>query len=443
MFKFWKKLSETGVSNELSFSENSRIRITNQLVAITSLLSFLYFTYELIFLPARPTSAQIILFYVFHGGMAICFIPAFLLNKIGQFKIGRLLFVLMVFGLILSNSLAVEQPFRTELYFYVLAAFVFLVYTDLRIIIPLFSLQMLGYFIVANAIIVHYPEVTDSLFGVAIRITFSFTILFFMLYFLQHETSKYKEELEIKNNRLSQDRDEMEKLNFTKDKIFSIISHDLRSPIASLQAVLGLLRDEHISVDEFKKASSGLEKQVQQLRNSLDELLTWSKAQLHGITAEPELILLKPLVSEVVSVNKIAAREKNIIVTTNIPDDPLVYCDPNMLKSVITNLVTNAIKFTPVGGAVSVFSQKEKDKVIICVEDTGVGIPADNLEKILNPSVHFTTRGTQNEKGTGLGLVMCREFIAKNKGTMEIKSEDGKGSRFTILLPAHGPVGQS
>jgi signal transduction histidine kinase len=228
----------------------------------------------------------------------------------------------------------------------------------------------------------------------------------------------------------------MAKLNFTKDKIFSIISHDLRSPIASLQAVLGLLQSKQINVEEFKQATTGLQKQVQQLSNSLDELLTWSRAQLHGIKPAPANIKLKSLVYEVVSVTRISARTKGIIVTTKVLPETEVFCDPNMLKSVITNLLSNAIKFTPVGGAVSLSAGLEGDLVRITVDDTGIGIPAENMEKILNPSVHFSTRGTSNEKGTGLGLAMCREFIGKNNGTFSIQSEDGKGSKFMVMLPA-------
>lgn len=435
----WRKISETGIHTDIPFSEKSRIRISNQVIVIISFISFLYFLYETIFLPPRHTEDQVVLFYFFHGGMILCFIPVLLLNKIGRYQMARFTAVIFSCALIFFNSMNLSQPFRTELYFYVLATFIFVAFSDLRIIIPLFFLQAFAYYIVIKNIIDVNPGF-DAGAGVPVRVLISFSLLFFILYFLQREANRYREQIDIKNNQLSKDRDEMEKLNFTKDKIFSIISHDLRSPIASLQAVLSLLRSDHISVDEFKTASAGLEKQVQQLRNSLDELLTWSKAQLHGMKAEPENIQLKPLVSEVISVNRIAARDKNIIVTTNIANDPEVYCDPNMLKSVITNLVTNAIKFTPVGGAVSIFCRKGIDKIVICVEDTGIGIPTENLEKILTPSIHFTTRGTNNEKGTGLGLVMCRDFISKNGGTLEIKSEDGKGSLFTITLPAHEPA---
>jgi signal transduction histidine kinase len=334
------------------------------------------------------------------------------------------------------NSLKYAEPFRTELYLFSGAAFVFVVFKDWRVILPVFLFEAGCYLVAVINIMNHHPEVTQFNVGLIARVIISFTILYIILYFLRRETNRYQEMIEESNSQISAERNEMEKLNFTKDKIFSIISHDLRSPIGSLKAVLSLLKDEHIGIDEFKKATAGLEKQVHQLSASLDELLTWSKAQLHGINPNPEEFRLKPIIGEVITVNKIAARNKTIIITTNIPSDITVYCDSNMLKSVITNLTTNAIKFTPVGGAISIEGKKENNHVIICVEDTGVGIPQENMEKIMSASTHFSTRGTNNEKGTGIGLAMCNEFVLKNNGTFKIKSEDGKGSRFIISLPA-------
>ena len=332
--------------------------------------------------------------------------------------------------------MTLAQPFRSEIYFFGCAAFVFIIFSEMKVIVPFYLLQVGGYIFAAYSIIEHNPEVTTINSGLFIRIFIGFSVLFLILYFLRNETTSYQNEIEIKNLELSAEHDEIQKINFTKDKIFSIISHDMRSPIGSLQAVLELLHSGHLTEAEFKQSTAGLAKQVEQLKNSLDELLTWSRAQLHGITPEPEVIQLKQLVSEVVSVNRLAARNKTLIVTTNISSEATVYCDPNMLKSILTNLVTNAIKFTPVGVAISIASNKQDESYEIRIEDTGLGIPKENLKKILDPLIHFTTRGTNNEKGTGLGLVMCREFVEKNKGKLEVESEDGKGSLFKIILPA-------
>ncbi len=438
--KLWARYSNTGVYNELPSSLKSRVRISNQISIVTSFLALFFFVYDFFFLKEEFSMVHGVWFYVLHMGAIFFFIVVLYLNKSGWYITAHFLMILVASSFTTINSIAVAQPFRTELFFFAIAAFVFVIFNDLRVILLFFLVQTIAYVVSAKNIMDHHEGIADANGEWIIHILISFTVLFFIMFFMRRETNRYQEVIEIKNNQLSSDRNEMEKLNFTKDKIFSIISHDLRSPIASLQAVLTLLQNDHIGVDEFKKATSGLEKQVQQLSSSLDELLTWSRAQLHGINPEPMMVKLKPLISEIISVNKIAARNKKIIITSSVPADMEAYCDLNMIKSVITNLTTNAIKFTPVGGAVSIFTKRDNNQACIYVEDTGVGIPAENMDKILSTTVHFTTRGTNNEKGTGLGLVMCNEFVSKNNGLFQIKSEDGKGSLFSIKLPISTPA---
>lgn len=433
--KLWEKYSNTGVYNDLPFDLRSSVRISNQIAIVTSCLALFFFVYDFFFLADGYIASHRIWFYVLHIGAVFFFIIVLFLNRSGWYLTAHFLMILVASSFTTINSIALAQPFQTELFFFAIAAFVFVIFNDLKVILLFFLVQTVAYIWSARNIMQHHPGIANSNGEWTVHILISFTVLFFIMFFMRRETNRYREVIEIKNNQLSFDRNEMEKLNFTKDKIFSIISHDLRSPIGSLQALLLLLQNDHMGIDEFKKATSGLEKQVQQLSSSLDELLTWSRAQLHGINPAPTNIKLKPLISEIVSVHKIVARNKKIIITTSVPADIEVYCDLNMLKSIITNLATNAIKFTPVGGAISIFAKRDSNQICIYVEDTGVGIPAENMEKILSTTIHFTTRGTNNEKGTGLGLVMCSEFISKNNGSLHIKSEDGKGSLFEIKFP--------
>lgn len=432
----WKKILRIGVEEELTFSERSRIKITNRLVIINAGLVILYMLVNY-FSTNQEGSVVTNPWWtvLLHLSGLILVVPVFVLNHFRLYNVARLLIALFLTTALFVNNLSWSVPYHSELYFFSLAAFVFVVFQNRKVAIALFVLQALAFACIVYTTTVHHPEwniVSTTLF---LRVVFAFAFLFFILHFIKVETDSYQEEVEWKNVQLSQEKEEMEKLNFTKDKIFSIISHDLRTPIASLQSLLTLLNDDTIGKEDFKKATVGLEKQVFQLRNSLDELLTWSKAQLHGINPVPELVNLRQVVVQVVSVLKVAARGKRIIITTQLDSELEVFCDPNMLHSILTNLVSNAIKFTPVGGAISISAEPEEMNVLIQVEDTGVGISAENVMKILNPSLLFTTRGTNNEKGTGLGLAMCKEFVEKNKGKFEIRSEDGKGSRFIITLP--------
>lgn len=436
--QWWHELSNLGIYKDIPFVEKVRIRISNQITALTSLLGFIYFLIDFLFIVKGEGNRQPAI-YLFHFVITFYWIPILILNYHGFHRLSRILIIFLATALITMVGLSIGQPFQVEFCFFIIAAYVFVLINDWRTIIVIFLIEVIAYLWVVYAILENNPSIQFSFLGIVVRVLIAFSILFFIVYFLQQETDSYQEENEIKNSEISDDRDRMEKLNFTKDKIFSIISHDLRSPIASLQGLLFLVQNDQLSVEEFKKATAGLEKKVHQLSNTLDELLTWSKAQLHGINPHPETISLKPLIHEITAVNKLSARNKKIIITTNMPAEMVVYCDPNMLKSVINNLTTNAIKFTQPGGAISIFCRKENGQVLINVEDTGVGILEENIEKILNPSVHFSTIGTNNEKGTGLGLVMCKEFIAKNNGTFTIKSEQYKGSLFTIALPISAP----
>lgn len=431
----WERISDVGIYPELTFSERSRVRISNQIGVILSLVTIFYYLYALVNLSEQKTDDQWMAYQLLSLVAGLQFIPLLLLNHSGHFAIARVYSFALITPLLLYNAVVIGEPFRTELYFFAAGAYVFVIFKDIRLIIPIYLLQVAAYYFAAYVIAQHHPEIVELNSGLVIRVVLSFTVLFFVLLFLRKETTLYQEQLEERNAELSADRDEIQKINFTKDKIFSIISHDLRSPISSFQGLLGLLQRGHLSEEEFRVATSTLEKQVAGLKTTMDELLTWSKAQLHGINPEPQQILLQPLVGEMVALNRMAARTKTIIITTNIKTEATAYCDPNMLKSVLTNLISNAIKFTPAGGAITITSIQDHDKTKIAIEDTGLGITEENLAKILNPTIHFTTRGTSNEKGTGLGLKMSKEFIEKNRGTFEIKSEDGKGSRFTITLP--------
>ncbi len=436
MLSLWQKyILLVGVHNNLPADEKSRIKIVNRIAFFISLLTLVYVVVN------RFTDARNPLVQHFSstdivniGAMTLIF-PMLTLNYFGFYKLARYLMLLFLFILFLSNALTIGKPYRTELYFLPLAAMAFVIIKDRWVLIFFFLLCLVGYALVAKQVL----ELNSSLDVVSptlfIRLLIAFTMLFFIIYFLKLEANRYQDEIEVKNSQLMLEKEEMEKINFTKDKIFSIISHDLRSPIASLKSLLTLLNDDTIGKEDFKKATLGLEKQVHQLSSSLDELLTWSKAQLHGINPMPEEVKLREAVMQVVNVLKLSARDKGIIITTNLDPYLAVWCDPNMLHSVLTNLISNAIKFTPIGGAISIASTEEQAWVTFRVEDTGLGIKAENIARILNPTELFTTRGTNNEKGTGLGLAMCAEFIQKNKGELRIESEDGKGSRFIVKLP--------
>jgi signal transduction histidine kinase len=237
---------------------------------------------------------------------------------------------------------------------------------------------------------------------------------------------KHQNEMEIRGRELME-------LNNLKDKFFSIISHDLRSPVNALSGVLDLMEQGAITPDEQRSLIKSLQGQFEQTRNLLDNLLDWALVQMDKIVVKMEPINVQKVVANNIKLLRVA-QEKKIDLKNNIKEDLNALSDPNMVNLVLRNLMLNAIKFTHQGGIIEVSAEQEGDWVVVSVKDNGVGIAPENLEQIFDKSTHYTTRGTANEKGTGLGLKLCKEFVEKNGGKIWVESELGKGSTFKFTL---------
>lgn len=225
----------------------------------------------------------------------------------------------------------------------------------------------------------------------------------------------------------------LEKLNSEKNKLFSIISHDLRAPVGSVKQYLSFLRDHDLTPEEKITVEEGLLKSTNEAYELLDNLLIWSKSQLGG--SKPFIIKLKPsiVLSSTLIKAKHYANEKNITIHTHFDDIELLG-DENMLQIVVRNLLFNAIKFSEINGKVIFKVYAENDQAIIMIEDNGIGISEENQQKIFSFDVKSNV-GTKKEKGTGLGLILCKEYTHLQNGTIYFKSELGKGSSFFISLP--------
>lgn len=241
--------------------------------------------------------------------------------------------------------------------------------------------------------------------------------------------------LEAQNKLLVEQKDRLESLNSIKAKLFSIISHDLRSPINSIQGVLHLMNSDALSQEEIKMLSNNLNNQVQITQNLLDNLLYWSKLQMQGININYTKVNLFQLIENTLHLFK-ASNNKNLNIQNIVQEDTFVWADANMIALVIRNLVANAVKFTPNGGDIAVeVYPTDSDHTQVTVRDNGIGIPEENLPKIFDNASHLSTLGTSQEKGTGLGLMLCKEFVEKNHGKIWVESTLNKGSQFIFTLP--------
>ena len=230
--------------------------------------------------------------------------------------------------------------------------------------------------------------------------------------------------------------EELEKSNAAKDKFFSIIAHDLRGPFQGFLGLSDLLANafETLTEEEIKTFSSGLHTSLKNQYELLTDLLEWSKMHLAGSDLELETLSLNNETDKLISTLSFIANPKGIRLINDISDKITITADKKMLRLILRNLISNAIKFTFRDGTIIVSAGRSEKFVVIKVTDTGTGISKENIEKLFRIDVRHTTKGTADEQGTGLGLVLCKEMVEKHGGAIWIESEVGKGSCFCFTM---------
>lgn len=242
--------------------------------------------------------------------------------------------------------------------------------------------------------------------------------------------------------RLIESERKLQDANATKDKFFSIIAHDLKNPFSSIVGFSNLLYEAYGNFSE-KQRKSFIKNICEASENTfklLQNLLEWSRTQTGNIEYDPEIIDISLIVNENLTILKSGFLNKKIKVESLIPANTAVLADKNMIKVVVRNLLSNALKFTNENGNIVISSTTNNNEVEICIEDDGIGISKANIEKLFRIDGQVKSRGTLNEEGTGLGLVLCKEFVTKNNGTIYVESEPGKGSKFCFTLPISQPA---
>ncbi|MEH6704803.1 MAG: tetratricopeptide repeat-containing sensor histidine kinase [Galbibacter orientalis] len=264
-------------------------------------------------------------------------------------------------------------------------------------------------------------------------------ILLTVLFFTQRSRKverKLNGLLANKNHELKKREQELQSLNETKNKFFSVIAHDLRAPIASLNSLIDLLKDNQISPKDFMQFAPKLSEQVKSVSFTLNNLLVWGQAQMKGAISNPVESKLGAFAKDSSSLLKGLAHKKDITINNKIPDEAKVFVDEDQVNMVFRNLINNAIKFTPTNGIIEVLATENDSFWQVEVRDSGVGISQEEIDSILSNKTQFnSTYGTDNEKGTGLGLNLCKEMIKMNKGKLWIESTVNKGTSFFFTLP--------
>lgn len=325
----------------------------------------------------------------------------------------------------------------------------------------IFSLffSLVSYFLLA-VVIKHYPyelyRMNDIFyfFNQAIAIVF----IFYGLFLIKKENTGYQLHILSKNTmlveknreimlqsekikrdagRLKQQAAELKDLNTLKNRMFGIISHDLKAPIYGLRNLFRNIQEKKMTATELKKSVPDIQNDLNYIVGLMDNLLQWAKAQMQADAVYPQELDLKQSIHEVLQLLNETAKSKKIIITDDTP--PVIYCyaDKDMISLVIRNLVSNAIKFTPEKGSISIGVHEHPSFIEVYVKDSGTGISNEVLQKISNNDF-FTTKGTASESGTGLGLMLCKEFLERNSSQLHIESEPGAGSIFSFSLQKTG-----
>lgn len=252
------------------------------------------------------------------------------------------------------------------------------------------------------------------------------------------ELEEANQQLQEQNRQIESQRLELEKLNASKNKFFSIIAHDLKSPFFGILLLSELLANNmnEFTQEDVSECAKNMYEAAQNYHKLLQNLLDWSMAQMGAIEFTPELIRLEDLFFEIVSMTQNSSQAKNIDLSYELDDNMTIYADKNMLNTIIRNLVSNAVKYTNRDGKVLLSASNLKEGVRISITDNGVGINEEKIDQLFNLGIKSSTLGTDNEPGTGLGLILCQEFAEKHRTKIGIESKEGEGTTFYFTLPS-------
>jgi two-component system sensor histidine kinase/response regulator len=268
-------------------------------------------------------------------------------------------------------------------------------------------------------------------------ITVACVLIVLIYFFIQNK--RYAANLQKQQRELIQQKDDLNRLNEVKDRFFSIISHDLRNNLTTMKLYFDLISHPNYKPENQREITLQIAGSVQNTIDLLENLLVWASSQIKGTPMHVQSLDVYTMAQENMELLAGNAAHKQIEMTNSLPPELIAFGDKDMINLVIRNLLSNAIKFTGIKGLISITGEAAGTHVLIRVTDNGVGISKEHIARLFDQHIHPTTKGTANEKGTGLGLMLCKDFVQRNGGRIDVESEKGKGTTFTITLPAtHG-----
>lgn len=419
-----KKILEQGHLPDQPYSfENRRILLLNRIALVATLITaIIVITHLLVGNVVQPKVVSL--------GFLIT-LPTIWFQSIRKYRLARNWFLIGFFLLlsaIFFHSVRLDLATNTEYVLVILIPLILIFLDGKTSLVATVGIMLCGtgYVIYRyNLSGVDYPK---ELNGLIINwLTTSVTVFFCMNFF--------KQSLMRANELIERDREKLAVANKTKNFLFGVISHDIRSPLNILKQYLLLDPSQRKDPDQFMMYQEGLTKKVDEIDQTLNDLLYWSKTQLQGITVNPTAFNQNEIIANVVSILREKAQEKQIELKIEDQYSGEIQFDQDHFKVIIRNLIQNAIKFTPTGGNIAVQTFQDNEYIHIAVEDNGRGMDAETLKNLQEGMIVESNLGTSGEVGTGLGLSLVKELIAKNNGRLMIESRLDEGTEIVIKLP--------
>ena len=430
------ELRKLGIFNQLNFIQT----ISGVLVFFTCLFYHKQFSGWICFLSALPLLVSILVLY---------------LNSQHQHQ-KALIAYFILHPLACSFIFMNGMHLGIDLYFILYGILAIFFLKDVAFMVFTIAFSMVNFFVLSVVLDQFLYELRNyNNFLYLVNECVAIVFIFYGLYLVKNENSGYQlsildknEMLHGKNIQIQQQteiikkgiivlekqKEELTELNALKNKLFSIISHDLKAPMYALRNFFSEMEQNKLSARELKKMLPGVVNDLTYTTNLMDNLLQWAKSQMHSDVVYPQKLDIGSMIAETTQLLNRQSSAKQIKIEADTSEGVFGFMDKDMLNVVLRNLISNAIKFTPEKGKIKIGVHENCTMVEVYVQDSGAGISPEALKKI-NGKGFYSTRGTANEAGTGLGLKLCREFMTRNGGQLYIESKPGKGSTFSFSLP--------
>ncbi len=453
LLRYWLFIKSIGVTPEMEEYEKRKMSIFNQLNFLGIITGIIVPLIGIFFNDHLPPLA----WFIAGSPLAISVIVLWL-NSERYYEHARLVYF-SLYPIATCLVYLGKVDVGVELFFVLYGVLSVFFLQQIIHIIFAFTLSVACYFF---AFIVqhdfYFKLVTSNYYFYVFNHITAISFIFYAMYFIKQENNGYhysllnkseelhrrnkeseiqKQEIAQKAYLLEEQTAKLTELNQLKNKLFSVIAHDLKTPMYALRNLFNNMQTNGMPVKEMRALLPGIVNEMNYTTNLMENLLQWAKSQMENTSLQPEVLDIETMISRALQILHWQASNKRIHLESQVEEPLFCYADKEMVNLVLRNLLSNAIKFTPENGHVRVGAAEVASSVEIYIQDDGVGISSERQQQLFG-EMFYTTKGTNQETGTGLGLRLCKDFLEKNGGRIAVQSQPGKGSTFTVTLPRFG-----